>query len=354
MLLAVLACGPVVATAGAAICLVLVDNGARGGCTPGTGAAAAGRRRRRMPAAPGGHARVRSWLAAITLTCASHPLPSPPPPTVIHDFFPTAITIGEDVSGMPTFCRPWTEGGVGFDYRLNVRLPLLLPGLGAAMLGAQPGQGRACLLQGQLPRGPCARAAAGAEAGEALPCVCAARRRHAPPLHAACCNCCCCCGGGGGSGCCCCCCRLTEEPRHRTPPRNPAQMAIADKWIEVLSESDDWGWNMGNIVHTMTNRRYMEPCVVRGGQRSSDALGPGVLARCTLRPTGTTCSPACRMLARPMGAASAPCAPRLAAGPAHIRHPPRARRPPPGPPPRRATRRATTRRWWATRRSRSG
>lgn len=40
---------------------------------------------------------------------------------MIHDFFPTAITIGEDVSGMPTFCRPWTEGGVGFDYRLNVR-----------------------------------------------------------------------------------------------------------------------------------------------------------------------------------------------------------------------------------------
>ena len=25
--------------------------------------------------------------------------------TMIHDYFPTAITIGEDVSGMPTFCR---------------------------------------------------------------------------------------------------------------------------------------------------------------------------------------------------------------------------------------------------------
>jgi 1,4-alpha-glucan branching enzyme len=41
---------------------------------------------------------------------------------VIHDFFPTAITIGEDVSGMPTFCRPWQEGGVGFDYRLNMAI----------------------------------------------------------------------------------------------------------------------------------------------------------------------------------------------------------------------------------------
>ena len=25
--------------------------------------------------------------------------------TMIHDYFPTSITIGEDVSGMPTFCR---------------------------------------------------------------------------------------------------------------------------------------------------------------------------------------------------------------------------------------------------------
>jgi hypothetical protein len=28
---------------------------------------------------------------------------------LLHDLFPTVITIGEDVSGMPTFCRwgPW-------------------------------------------------------------------------------------------------------------------------------------------------------------------------------------------------------------------------------------------------------
>lgn len=31
---------------------------------------------------------------------------------------------------------------------------------------------------------------------------------------------------------------------------------------QVLSEQDDWSWNMGNIVHTMTNRRYAEACVV--------------------------------------------------------------------------------------------
>ncbi|EFN58941.1 hypothetical protein CHLNCDRAFT_29960 [Chlorella variabilis] len=93
---------------------------------------------------------------------------------VIHDFFPTAITIGEDVSGMPTFCRPWQEGGVGFDYRLN--------------------------------------------------------------------------------------------------------MAIADKWIEILSESDDWGWNMGNLVHTMTNRRYMEPCVGYAESHDQALVGDKTIA----------------------------------------------------------------------------
>jgi 1,4-alpha-glucan branching enzyme len=39
------------------------------------------------------------------------------------------------------------------------------------------------------------------------------------------------------------------------------QMAIADKWIEVLSEMGDYDWDMGNIVHTLTNRRYAEACV---------------------------------------------------------------------------------------------
>jgi 1,4-alpha-glucan branching enzyme len=31
-------------------------------------------------------------------------------------------TAGEDVSGMPAFCRPWYEGGVGFDFRLNMAI----------------------------------------------------------------------------------------------------------------------------------------------------------------------------------------------------------------------------------------
>lgn len=39
------------------------------------------------------------------------------------------------------------------------------------------------------------------------------------------------------------------------------QMAIADKWIEILGKYRDQDWDMGNIVHTLTNRRYAEPCV---------------------------------------------------------------------------------------------
>ena len=33
------------------------------------------------------------------------------------------------------------------------------------------------------------------------------------------------------------------------------QMAIADKWIELLKKYSDHDWNMADIVHTLTNRR---------------------------------------------------------------------------------------------------
>ena len=93
---------------------------------------------------------------------------------VLHDLFPTAVTIGEDVSGMPTFCRPWGEGGVGFDYRLN--------------------------------------------------------------------------------------------------------MAVADKWIEVLDGQDDYSWDMGNITHTLTNRRFAEPCVAYAESHDQALVGDKTIA----------------------------------------------------------------------------
>jgi 1,4-alpha-glucan branching enzyme len=42
---------------------------------------------------------------------------------LIHKVCPEAITIAEDVSGMPGMARPVEEGGIGFDYRLAMGLP---------------------------------------------------------------------------------------------------------------------------------------------------------------------------------------------------------------------------------------
>lgn len=33
------------------------------------------------------------------------------------------MSIAEDVSGMPTLCRPVEDGGIGFDYRLGMAIP---------------------------------------------------------------------------------------------------------------------------------------------------------------------------------------------------------------------------------------
>lgn len=38
-------------------------------------------------------------------------------------------------------------------------------------------------------------------------------------------------------------------------------MAIPDSWIKLLKEYKDEDWNIGNIIHTLTNRRWMEGAV---------------------------------------------------------------------------------------------
>ena len=42
---------------------------------------------------------------------------------LIKQINPDAITIAEDVSGQPTLCREIKDGGIGFDYRLNMYMP---------------------------------------------------------------------------------------------------------------------------------------------------------------------------------------------------------------------------------------
>ena len=42
---------------------------------------------------------------------------------LIHQINPNAITIAEDMSGMPGMCLPIRQGGIGFDYRLSMGMP---------------------------------------------------------------------------------------------------------------------------------------------------------------------------------------------------------------------------------------
>ncbi len=42
---------------------------------------------------------------------------------LIHTLNKNALTVAEDVSGMPGLCRPVAEGGIGFDYRLGMAIP---------------------------------------------------------------------------------------------------------------------------------------------------------------------------------------------------------------------------------------
>ncbi len=42
---------------------------------------------------------------------------------LIHTINPNAITVAEDMSGMPGMCLPIEDGGIGFDYRLSMGVP---------------------------------------------------------------------------------------------------------------------------------------------------------------------------------------------------------------------------------------
>lgn len=42
---------------------------------------------------------------------------------LVHEFRPHAVTVAEEVSGMPGLCLPLEEGGFGFDYRLAMGVP---------------------------------------------------------------------------------------------------------------------------------------------------------------------------------------------------------------------------------------
>uniref|UniRef100_A0A673YXL3 1,4-alpha-glucan branching enzyme n=1 Tax=Salmo trutta TaxID=8032 RepID=A0A673YXL3_SALTR len=93
---------------------------------------------------------------------------------ILHALYPDCITIAEDVSGMPGLCKSVKNGGLGFDYRLN--------------------------------------------------------------------------------------------------------MAVPDKWIQILKELKDEEWDMGNIVYTLTNRRKGEACICYAESHDQALVGDKSLA----------------------------------------------------------------------------
>ncbi|CAM8931061.1 unnamed protein product [Rhodiola kirilowii] len=54
-------------------------------------------------------------------------------------------------------------------------------------------------------------------------------------------------------------------------------MAVADKWIELLQKRDE-DWQMGDIVYTLTNRRWGEKCVVYAESHDQALVGDKTIA----------------------------------------------------------------------------
>jgi len=88
------------------------------------------------PASPSVRGRTDGWIPLVSSSRTKHsdsaaPKSNPPQrspnqltnqPIPSHTLAPQTNPTGEDVSGMPAFCRPWWEGGVGFDYRLQMAI----------------------------------------------------------------------------------------------------------------------------------------------------------------------------------------------------------------------------------------
>lgn len=55
-------------------------------------------------------------------------------------------------------------------------------------------------------------------------------------------------------------------------------MAIPDKWIKVLKEQKDEDWNIGNLVHTLENRRWSEKTIAYAESHDQALVGDKTLA----------------------------------------------------------------------------
>ncbi|XP_056466533.1 1,4-alpha-glucan-branching enzyme [Gadus chalcogrammus] len=55
-------------------------------------------------------------------------------------------------------------------------------------------------------------------------------------------------------------------------------MAVPDKWIQILKEFKDEDWDIGNIIHTLINRRYGEKCIAYSESHDQALVGDKTLA----------------------------------------------------------------------------
>jgi 1,4-alpha-glucan branching enzyme len=55
-------------------------------------------------------------------------------------------------------------------------------------------------------------------------------------------------------------------------------MFLPDLWIKNLKELKDEEWNMGQLVHSMTNRRWKEKCVAYCESHDQAIVGDKTIA----------------------------------------------------------------------------
>ena len=55
-------------------------------------------------------------------------------------------------------------------------------------------------------------------------------------------------------------------------------MAIPDMWIKLLKEQKDEDWDIENIVHTLSNRRWKENCISYAESHDQALVGDKTLA----------------------------------------------------------------------------
>ena len=55
-------------------------------------------------------------------------------------------------------------------------------------------------------------------------------------------------------------------------------MAVPDMWIKYLKEVPDDAWEMGHIVHNLTNKRYMEPVIGYAESHDQALVGDKTIA----------------------------------------------------------------------------